>query len=858
MHLQFPKINAIYLVLALVLFQHNVVGSTVLSEQRLAAPDSLPAADTTSLVSESRPDSSVVSVAVSNEELLPATIDYQAHDSTVVVADSQIVYLYGKATVNYQDLHLSADYIRIDMNSKEVAANGLPDSLGILRGKPEFSQGNQQFKATSMRYNFESKKGKINYVITSEGEGYIHGETVKKDAENNFYIRNGLYTTCNLDTPHFSITANKLKVIKNDKIVTGPAYLTIENIPTPLAIPFGFFPNKQGRSSGIIFPGFGESADRGFYFQHLGYYFGFNDYYNLSLTTDLYTKGSYTLDATSSYRKRYRYSGNFRASYAYTLSGEKGLPDFSSRRDFHINWMHVQDPKANPYSTFSANVSAGTAQYYQNTISSLNNYLSNTFQSSITWTKLFPDQPINLTMAMNHWQNTITHDVRITLPDVSFGVSRFNPFKRKVQTGSVRWYEKIGGSYTLRATNSLETKDSLLFKENSLQEFRNGVQHTLPFSTSFTLLKHITVSPTLNYNERWYFRTTEYQWNSELGQVDTFRVDGFKAGRDYAVSVGTTTRIYGMFQYKRGPIAAIRHVLTPAVSFAFRPDFSDPKYGYYKTVQVDTSGSTIDYSIFQNGIYGSPPSGKYGAMNFSLDNNLEMKVRVETDTGTTLKKIKLLESLRFGSAYNLIADSMKWSPVTFSGRTTFANKMIFTFGGTLDPYAYDEFNRDYNEYLFNSTGKLVRLTAANAALNFSLTGNTKQKNTGRYSQREIDEFINNPEMYLDFDVPYNLYVGYNLNYSKRGDLAPTVNQSMTLNGDFSLTPKWKIGFNSWFDLEVGKFTSFSTSIYRDLHCWEMRLNWIPFGGQESYNFQINVKSSILQDLKLVKRKDFFD
>ncbi len=858
MHLQFPKINAIYLVLALVLFQHNVVGSTVLSEQRLAAPDSLPAADTTSLVSESRPDSSVVSVAVSNEELLPATIDYQAHDSTVVVADSQIVYLYGKATVNYQDLHLSADYIRIDMNSKEVAASGLPDSLGILRGKPEFSQGNQQFKATSMRYNFESKKGKINYVITSEGEGYIHGETVKKDAENNFYIRNGLYTTCNLDTPHFSITANKLKVIKNDKIVTGPAYLTIENIPTPLAIPFGFFPNKQGRSSGIIFPGFGESADRGFYFQHLGYYFGFNDYYNLSLTTDLYTKGSYTLDATSSYRKRYRYSGNFRASYAYTLSGEKGLPDFSSRRDFHINWMHVQDPKANPYSTFSANVSAGTAQYYQNTISSLNNYLSNTFQSSITWTKLFPDQPINLTLAMNHWQNTITHDVRITLPDVSFGVSRFNPFKRKVQTGSVRWYEKIGGSYTLRATNSLETKDSLLFKENSLQEFRNGVQHTLPFSTSFTLLKHITVSPTLNYNERWYFRTTEYQWNSELGQVDTFRVDGFKAGRDYAVSVGTTTRIYGMFQYKRGPIAAIRHVLTPAVSFAFRPDFSDPKYGYYKTVQVDTSGSTIDYSIFQNGIYGSPPSGKYGAMNFSLDNNLEMKVRVETDTGTTLKKIKLLESLRFGSAYNLIADSMKWSPVTFSGRTTFANKMIFTFGGTLDPYAYDEFNRDYNEYLFNSTGKLVRLTAANAALNFSLTGNTKQKNTGRYSQREIDEFINNPEMYLDFDVPYNLYVGYNLNYSKRGDLAPTVNQSMTLNGDFSLTPKWKIGFNSWFDLEVGKFTSFSTSIYRDLHCWEMRLNWIPFGGQESYNFQINVKSSILQDLKLVKRKDFFD
>ncbi|MFM9027317.1 MAG: putative LPS assembly protein LptD, partial [Bacteroidota bacterium] len=411
-------------------------------------------------------------------------IKYHARDSIRVQADSQLVFLYGKASVDYDDLRLTADFIRIDMNNKEVSAEGLPDSTGSLRGKPEFSQGPQEFKATSMRYNFGSRKGKISYVITQEGDGFIHGESVKKDEENNFFIRNGKYTTCDQEHPHFSITANKLKLIQNDKIVTGPAYLTIEDIPTPLAIPFGFFPNKKGRSSGIIFPGFGESADRGFYFQRLGYYFGFSDYLNLSLTTDLYTKGSYTIDLGSQYRKRYKYNGNFRVSYAYTTIGERDLPDFSSRKDFQVVWVHAQDPKANPYHNFSANVTAGSSSYYRNTITPLNNYLTNTFQSSLTYTRLFPDKPINLTLAMNHWQNTITNDIRITLPDVSFGVARFNPFKRKVQTGKVRWYEKIGGNYTLRGTNYIQTKDSLLFQQESIDQLQNGIQHTLPCSTS--------------------------------------------------------------------------------------------------------------------------------------------------------------------------------------------------------------------------------------------------------------------------------------------------------------------------------------------------------------------------------------
>lgn len=854
---QVSKITSICLFLVVALFQQVDVGV------RAACPAVYPASDSDSTVIQRAPDSLIVAATPGDSvkeagDALPAAIKYQARDSIRVVADSMVVYLYGEARVDYQDLKLQADFIRIDMNNKEISASGRLDSAGQTTGRPEFAQGVQEFRASSMRYNFESRKGKINYVITSEGDGYIHGETVKKDEENNFYIRKGMYTTCNNDTPHFSITSNKLKVIQNNKIVTGPAYLTIEDIPTPLAIPFGFFPNTKDRSSGVIFPGFGESAERGFYFQKLGYYFGFNDYFNLALTTDLYTKGSYTIDGTSQYRKRYKYSGGLRASYAKTVYSERGLPDYSSRKDFHVNWLHNQDPKANPYSIFNANVSLGTSEYYQNTISSQNNFLTNTFQSSVTWTKLFPEKPINLTVAMNHWQNTITRDVRVTLPDVSFGVARFTPFERKIQTGAPRWYEKIGMNYTMRATNSIETKDTLLFDENSLKEMRNGFQHVIPVSTSFNAFKYLTVSPTLNYNERWYFKTLNYEWNSDLNQLDTINVNGFKAARDYQVSVGLLTRVYGMFQYAKGPVAALRHVLTPSVSFSYRPDFSDSKYGYYKTVQSDTSGNTLSYSIFQNGIYGGPSAGKFGSIGLSLDNNLEMKVRANSDTGMTLKKIKLMESLRFATSYNMIADSLNWTPLTFNGRTTFANKLIFTFGGVLNPYAYDENNLDYNRFLYDVNGQLFRLTSANAALNFSLTGKGKQKNTSRYTSRELEEIMRNPDYYLDFDVPFNFFVGYNLGYSKRGDLESTLTQSVTFSGDFNLTPAWKIGFNSWYDLEVGKFTSMSTSIYRDLHCWEMRLNWIPFGGQESYTFQINVKSSVLQDLKLIKRKDFFD
>jgi lipopolysaccharide assembly outer membrane protein LptD (OstA) len=846
----------------MLLFQQLVVGSETDNLGTSLVPDSTVQVDSLRIIAI---DSTVIGVDSlpldtneESDEVIKSKIKYHAKDSIRVDLENEIVYLYGEATVDYEDLHLEADYIVIDMANKELFAEGTKDSLGVLKGSPNFAQAEQKFRSNAIRYNFQTKKGRINYVITQEGDGFIHGEVVKKDPENNFYIKNGQYTTCNLDTPHFAITSRRLKVISKNKIVTGPAYLTIEQIPTPILIPFGFFPNKVGRSSGIIFPAFGESAQRGFYFQHLGYYFGFSDYFDLALTGDIYTKGSYTLEATTSYKKRYRYNGRLQLTYAYTINSEEELPDFSLTKDYHINWIHTKDNKSSPNSTFSASVNAGTSNYYKNTISSVNNYLSNTLQSSISYSYNFPDKPMNFSAGIQHTQNTITRDIRISAPDFSFNISRISPFKRKNAFGVQRWYEKIGTSLSLNTINYIETKDTLLFAENSLSNLKNGMRASIPLSTSFNLFKYINFSPSANFTERLYLKTTQYRWNTETNSVDTFVVEKPQHAYEYNVSAGMSTRIYGMYQLSKGPVTAIRHVMTPSASITYRPDFGKESYGYYKTIQSDTNGGTRTYSIFQNSVYGGPSNGKFANLGFSLDNNLEMKVKTNSDTGAVTKKVKILESLRIGGGYNLIADSMKLSVFNLSARTTLFDKVGINFNSTLDPYAYNSENISYDKYQYEIDGRLVRLTSSTLSMNFALNRSKKKENTGKYSQEEIDYINQHPEEFVDFDVPYNLSVSYSMNYSKRGGLNKTLTQSASFNGDLSITSQWKIGFNSWYDISDGRFTNMSLNIYRDLHCWEMRMNWIPFGGQESYNFQINVKSSILQDLKLLKKKDFYD
>lgn len=798
----------------------------------------------------------VITVDSSSSDDLKSKVVYSARDSIRMDAENEKVYLYGAASIHYEDIDLKSDLIVIDWNKKEVFAEGITDSSGRVSGKPIFKQGNQEFKTSTIRYNFNSKKGKITYVTTKEGEGYVHGESVKKDSANNLYIRKGKYTTCDADTPHFYIGTNRLKITSKKRVVTGPAYLVLEDVPTPFIIPFGYFPNSGGRSSGFIFPDVGESPTRGFFVRKIGWYFGINDYVDAALTGDIYTKGSYLVDGTTRYVKKYKYNGRMNFSYSYNITSEPELPDYSTSTDFHIGWQHTQDAKANPGSIFSANVNAGTSTFYQSNVSLPGQYLSNTFNSSISYTKYLGSKA-NLVTSLTHSQNSVTRDISLSLPNLAFNLTRITPFQ--AQKGTSKWYNNLGFSLSTVAENRIDTKDSLLFKKESLDNFKYGMKHVIPLSTSIKVLKYATLSPSINYVERWYPQYTTYTYNPSTERVDTTVVHGFKAVRDYVASAGLSTKIYGMFLFKSGKIAAIRHVITPAVGFSYHPNYADPRYGYYNTVQVDSTGRTVNYAIFQNSLYGGPAAGKYGFISFGFDNNIEMKLRTQTDTGTSTKKVKIFESLSVGSGYNLAVDSFNLANISLNGRTSLFDFFNIQFSTVFDPYILDESGVRRNKFEINENGRLARLTNANGALGFSINQHDKKaKSSAKASEQDLRYINEHPEDFVDFTIPWNISVNYNISYSKTGLEALPLTQSVRFDGDFSLTSRWKLGFNSGYDFTAAKVSYTAFNIYRDMHCWEMRFNWVPFGAQENYFFQINVRSSVLQDLKLTKKTDFYD
>jgi hypothetical protein len=501
-------------------------------------------------------------------------------------------------------------------------------------------------------------------------------------------------------------------------------------------------------------------------------------------------------------------------------------------------------------------VNAGSSGYYQNNISSAGNYLTNTFQSSIAWSKNWSGKPYSFSASLTHSQNTLTRDISLSLPNTNFSVNRIYPFKRKSALGGEKWFEKIGVSYQNNFQNNILTKDTLLFKEDD--QFRYGMSHSIPISTSAKVLKYFTLSPSISYNERWYPETIRKTYDSDAGTVLTDTVKGFRAARDFQMSASMNTRLYGMFLFKRGKIAAIRHVVSPTVSFGYRPDFSSGSFNNYKTY-TDANGESVSYSIFQNGIFGGPPSGKYGAVGFAIDNNLEMKVRQQTDSTTNLKKIKIFESLSANINYNLASDSLNWSNLNINGRTTLFEKVNLSFSGSFDPYISDSLGRKINQFEWDVNKRLGRLTNANASVNFSLVGgNKKERTSSKGTDAQLQEINRNIQDYVDYSIPFNLSVGYSLNYSKSGLQESQLNQTLNMNGDVSVTPKWKMTFNTGWDFIENDLSYTSLGIFRDLHCWEMRFNWVPFGFQQNYFFQINVKSSILQDLKLTKKNDIYD
>lgn len=794
-----------------------------------------------------------------NDAPLKSKVKYTANDSMRFDVTQQKMYLFGSAEVTYEDLNLKAGYIELDMKNNTVYATGRKDSANTEVELPVFTEKTQSFKSRNMTYNFQTKKGRITEVITKEAGGYIHGETVKKDSNNTVYIRNGKYTTCELEHPHFYIQANKLKVIPDDVIVTGPAYLVINDIPTPLAVPFGFFPNKHGQKSGLLIPTYGESANMGFFLRDGGFYWGVSDKLDVALRGDIYSKGSWGAKSSINYVKRYKYNGNFQVNFSNFKIGEKELPTFTQQKDFVVRWSHAQDAKAHPGVSFMASVNAGTSNYNRFNSYNPNVYLNNTLQSNISLSKSWLGTPFYLTASARHSQNTTTKKIDVSLPQVAFFMNRIYPFKSKTRTIPM-WYDKVGLSYSAEIRNDISTYDSLFFKPETYKQMRNGFHQSIPLSTSLNVLKYFTMSPSAVFNSSLYYQTISKRYDNDTKTILTDTVEGIKMANDFSLSTNLNTKIYGNYQFRKGYVKHIRHLIIPNVSYSYRPDFSEPQWGAYKKVQSDTNGNKQVYSIFQNNLWGPPPAGQSSVVSWSINNTLEAKVRNKKDTINHEKKIHIIDMFSISSSYNTALRNFKWQMINMSARTKLFQYLDVNFTGLLDPYQINDKGVRIEKFEYEKTGSPGRLTNYSLALSTSLRSKstTGPKQSTKGSKDEI-RFINqNLNQYVDFNVPWSLNVYYNFNFLRQGILPVQKTQSLTFSGDVSLTKNWKIGFNSGYDFKAEQFTYTQLNIYRDLHCWEMKITWVPFGPRQSYMIDINVKSAVLQDLKMTRRRDWYD
>ena len=599
-------------------------------------------------------------------------------DSLVYDVRNKRVYVYNEGDVTYQNRNLKADYMQIDMDTKLIYAYGKPDSVDgkWTVTKPEFTEGGTAYQMDTITYNLDTQKAKIKGVATQQGDGWLVGGSVKKMPDNTFNIEHGKYTTCDqTDHPHFYLAMTKAKVIPGKKVVTGPAYLVMEDVPIYfLGIPEGFFPINMGPKSGLLMPTYGEETSKGFFLRDLGYYITLGEYADLALRGGFYTLGSWEASAASRYIKRYKYSGSFNVEFSSVKTGEKGEPDYIKQNNFRVQWTHSQDAKANPGSTFSASVNFATSGYNRYSATNINDILSTQTNSSISYSKSWSGTPFSLSANMAISQNSQNKSISVTLPTVVFNVSRFYPFKRKEKTGKDRWYEKISMQYTGKMTNSVTTTESEIFSKKTLENMKNGIEHSIPVSASFNLLNYINITPSFNYTEKWYFKKQEYEWNPITNQTDTLPSNyGFYRLYNYSTSVSASTTLYGMYDFTKKrrdrKIQAIRHTITPSVGFSYTPDFADPRYGYYLTRQTDSTGRVTTYSPYAVNAYGVPSSGRSMSMTFSLSQNLEMKVLSKRDT-SGVKKIKLIDELRLGGSYNFLADSMRLSTISLSSRTS--------------------------------------------------------------------------------------------------------------------------------------------------------------------------------------------
>ena len=826
-----------------------------------------------SILNSALAQSDIDTLAPISPNALNKTIKYSARDSVAFNLDSRRAFLYSDGSINYDKMLLKADQVEVDFEQQTLHAHGTLDTANHTIGRPFFKQDEAEYHADTITFNYNTQKGIIQGVITQEGDGFLHGEKVKKLNDSVMYLSGGSYTTCNYAHPHFSINFTKSKLIAGDKIVTGPAWLTIEDAPTPIALPFALFPLNKNRQSGILLPSYGWMNYRGYYLKDGGYYFAFNDNLDLSLLGEIYTNLSWALEAKSNYYVRYKYKGAIDMRYGQTFEGIRGdTANFNSFNDFKFTWRHDQDAKANPYSRFSANVNLQSRNYNKNT-TNRNDYFNSTTTSSISYnTKL--GSYLNFTASARESFNAQTGVMNIKLPSISLNSITLYPLRRRNPSGAYRWYENISLSYVMNADNNLTTQDTDLFKTETLNRLQYGVQHSIPLSSTVKILKFFNWTNAVNYNERWHWSTIRQNYDDQTGKLTIDTVMGFRSNRDFSVSSSLSTRIYGMFQFKAGPLKALRHVINPSISFSYHPDFGQERYGWWQQY-TDTTGYVHRYSIFQQSLYGGPPDGKSGNLHASIGNNLEIKVQNPFDTAAEVKKVTLLESLNLAMGYDLAKDSLRLSNLSVTGRTTLFRALTLNYSGSFCPYVIDTLGLLHNQLLINTEHRLFRMENStwSAQIAYSLNNNTfggdkNAKSQGRPTRTLIQTPYNYSSTlflggYADFSVPWNISLSYTFSHvdryvAREMNLQSETIQSITLSGNVSLTQNWRIAMSTGYDI-ANKGMSYTTvDIYRDLHCWEMRFSWVPFGYYRSWFFQINIKADALRDIKYEKRQTYLE
>jgi hypothetical protein len=831
---------------------------------RALVPDSLNLSDT---ILVQQPDT-----VKSKKPVLEAEIKYNATDSIITDMENQKVYLYRNGVVTYQKIELKADYIALDLASKEIYAEGLPDSTGNMVGTPVFKDGEEEFESKTLRYNFETKKGIITDVKTTQGDGIVHSERTKKISDDAFILKKGKYSTCDADHPHFYLRMTRAKVITNKKIITGPAYMVLEDFPIyfPL-IPFGFFPNSTKYSSGILIPTYGEERNRGFFLRDGGYYWAAGQYFDLTLKGSVYSKGSWGADVGTNYKKRYKYNGRFNFKY----NSNKYSEDSDPSKGFSLQWSHSQDSKANPNRTFSASVNLSTSSYDKENSLSAQNYLQTTKSSSISYTQKIENSPFNFSMNFRHSQNSRDTTISLSFPELTFNMAKIYPFRSKNRVGKTRWYDQIGFSYTGNIKNSITAKESEILEKSLIKDWKNGWQHSIPISLpNFNLFKYINISPSFSYSERWYTNYLDGHYvKGETPESSYFQLDtlyAFKRNYNYSYALSATTNLYGMYTMKNpnSRIKAIRHKMTPSVSFSYTPDFGQEKFGFYGRY-LDYSGVEHIYNRYEGAVFGYAGRGESGSINFSLSNNLEAKMldladSTKNEKEIKYKKVKILDNLSMSTSYNLIADSMNMSMISIRGRTTIKGVSI-NFGGNLDPYNVDRTGKPYHEYMWNvgkGLNKLGRLTSANMSFGMSFESKKGQDEAAKTKKEDEENQIlpGGYDQYYDFNIPWSFNFDYSLTYTNsfKPDSKPGIMQSLNFSGQLSLTENWRLSMNTNFDIQNMKFSFTTFNVSRELHCWAMSFNFVPFGDRKSYSFTLSAKSSMLKDLKLEKQRSWFD